>query len=726
MRILLRVLALVLLLSASIYGCSCGSADCTSQKCGEHQLCQEAMGGTPASCQPACESGYAWDGTACVASTLATCLPAPAAGSIALRCTMEHRACTETTPGAATCGACVTDYVDVAGACEPMMSCASLSCAAMNRACSETPNGHCTDCLPGMIEDTPGGACRMVKTCADITCMPGFSCIEMMGADATCRQGDCGPNAAPKANGGGCVACRIDCTNRTGGTGQVYLAHATLADTCICETQPGFFWDDGAPGGGDIRACDADGDGWVRLNAKKALENVADVAMQTNARCTLRRIDTYVLENDQGQSKSVMIDPPIGLYEPERNDDQGLLDDAVRQGTLPTYNGRALKAEELNALTKACAWKQTAQQKADFNENSFEDVDEGHDDPAQVNPNNPLAPFANFSYFIETHRSWYVPPSTRAFGEIHIQEKLRGSVLTDGFALPITYEPAAGGDHWKTCDRKRDATYMPGKPGYDFAKYADASWFGMGHHSQFRCLRLVSQSSGKPNEVTPQEAATDWSISRCTPGATGPAVGPPTPGGNPSDPVMGCTNIPAAQLPDPRTSSTAPVLWGAAKYQPYDDLFTQDYTLASYLRGCVNECGEYPARCPGFNPRVELNTSQCVGTLSNFGALACGCGTNFAGQHCEFSCSGNLTRVTDATGNLFVSTDFDPAPRTGLWMCARPSVTTGDILSAHAATGTSTWSLRGEVPGHVSPVQRLCEDGGPCQVGYALFADPMK
>jgi hypothetical protein len=59
-------------------------------------------------------------------------------------------------------------------------------------------------------------------------------------------------------------------------------------------------------------------------------------------------------------------------------------------------------------------------------------------------------------------------------------------------------------------------------------------------------------------------------------------------------------------------------------------------------------------------------------------------------------------------------------------MCARPSVTTGEILSAHAATGTSTWSMRGEVPGHVSPVQQLCEDNGTCQVGYALFADPMK
>ena len=711
-------MAMVLLVAGSLSGCSCGSATCADISCAEHQLCQEATSTTAAGCQPACERGFAWSGTACTPAASATCLPAPAEGSIALRCTMEHRVCAEATPGAASCTSCLTDFVDVAGACEMKTPCASLGCAAQNRACSESPNGHCTDCLAGLVEDSPGGACRMPKTCADLTCMPGFSCVEGAGADASCRMGGCGPNAAPKANGNGCVSCRIDCSNRTGGTGQLYLDRATLADTCICESAPGYFWDDGAPGGGDLRPCDADGDGWVRVNAKRPLENQADQAVRVNARCTVRTIGAYVLENDRAQVKEVMVDPPLALYEPERNDDQGLLDDAVAQGTLPTYGGRALRAEELSALTKACVWKSSTQQKADFNENSFEDVDEGHDDPAQVNPNNPLARFGDFSYFIETHRSWYEPPGAGLFGRIHIREKLRGSTQNDGFELAIGYAPGDGQDHWKTCDRQTDAEYRPGKPGFDFAKYADPSGFGMSHHSQFRCLRLVSQSSGKPNEVTLTEAAQAWSISRCTPAGTHPPVA----ADDVSDPVLSCASIAAANLPDPRTSTTAPVLWGAAKYQPYDDLFTTDYALSSYLRGCVSECTEYPFRCPGFNPDLSLNTSQCVGQLGDFGRLACGCGSNYAGPGCEFACSGTLTRTPSGVGNLFLSDDFGPAPRAGMWMCARLSVSTGEILSA--VTGTSTWSLRGEVPGHLAPTQSLCQDGGACAQGFALRADP--
>ncbi|MFO0723833.1 MAG: hypothetical protein U1E65_08635 [Myxococcota bacterium] len=720
----LRVIAWAGLLALGAACSGGGPKKCADTLCATHQLCTEAMGSTSASCAPACDQGFSWDGTACVASTISTCLPAPAEGSIALRCAMEHKSCSEPNMGAAVCSACLPGFVDVGGGtCEATTTCAQLNCGQQNRDCSDTPNGHCTTCVMGMVEDTPGGACRAPKTCADVNCMPGFSCVVTAGMDATCRMGGCGPGSAPMANGGGCVMCRIACGNRPGGTGSVYLDRATLADTCICQTQPGYFWDEGAPGGGDIRACDQDGDGWVRVNAKKAYES-ADQALKVNARCSVQIVDTFVLTNDQGESKEVPIDPPIGLYEPERNDDQGLLDDAVAQGRLPTYSGRALRAEELNALTKACVWKTAALQRADFNENNFEDVDEGHDDPAQVDPNNPLSRFANFSYFLETNRGWYEPPTNSLYGKYHVQEKLRGSTLGDGLALELANVAGDGGEYWKTCDRRRDSGYMPGKPGFDFAKYSDGTWRGMGHHAQFRCIRLVSQSSGAPQEYTRAEAAAQWTINRCTPmGTSGPLL-PLVPTGNPSDPVLRCAPVDAANLPDPRTSTTAPVLWAISKYQPYDDLFGT-YALHDYARGCVNACAEYPNRCPGFNPIPELNSAQCVGQVSDFGRLRCGCGISFSGDTCEVACTGNLAQVPGGPGDLFLSTDFAPAPRTGYWMCSRPVGSVSDELVGTAATGTSTFSIRGAVSARATPVNALCQDGGNCQAGFGILPDPL-
>ncbi|HMX93616.1 MAG TPA: ATP-binding cassette domain-containing protein, partial [Elusimicrobiota bacterium] len=122
--------------------------------------------------------------------------------------------------------------------------------------------------LSTALRPTGGGACRARRTCADLTCDPGLTCVDSAPADAECRNtANCPAGEAPRVDGTGCVSCRITCTGRAGGTGQVYTALATQADVCICETMPGFFWDDGAPGGGDIRTCDADRDGWVRETA---------------------------------------------------------------------------------------------------------------------------------------------------------------------------------------------------------------------------------------------------------------------------------------------------------------------------------------------------------------------------------------------------------------------------------------------------------------------------
>ncbi|MCK6548808.1 hypothetical protein L6R52_23390 [Myxococcota bacterium] len=691
-------------------GCSCGEdppakvTTCADLTCLDHQLCQEASGATPATCAPACEAGFAWNGSACEASATATCAPSPAAGSIAMRCELEHRTCDETTAGMATCTTCLDGYVEVGGACEARVTCTELMCSSQNRACEPQPNARCTTCLDGFIED--GVACRAPRTCADTECPSGQTCIEgAAGMDATCVAGSCPEGQVPRASGGGCVRCTVSCEGRAGGTGRVYPDVATLADTCICESQPGWFWDDGAFGGGDLRPCDEDGDGWVRVTARRAIERTADVAIRNNARCSLREIDRVLLENDDGVSREVALQATLELYEPERLDDPELLQDALDQGTLPAFPGRPLRADELNTLTKACVWKSDAQQQADFNQNGLEDVDEGHRDPRLADPTNPLVPLYDFSYFIEINRGWFEPAARAGDpGRYVISEKRRSATEPDeGRKLQLAPAPEDGGDHWRTCERQRDAAFEPAAPGFDFAEHDAPSWSGMGHHSQFRCLRIVTTASGAPHEATPDELTTAWTLNACT--ASG--VSPPVAGAvaeNPRDPVLTCT-VPTT--PDPRTTATAPVMLAVSKYVPYDDAFNT-FGQPTYVRGCVNACAEHPDFCPGWSPDPLTNTAQCVGRTRDFGALYCGCGRGFAGPSCELACPGDLEApASDGVGHLFTA-DLELAPRSGVWMCG--SVTAGGgELTSDPQTSTTTWTLRGEIPAASTiPTDDLC------------------
>ncbi|MFO0726360.1 MAG: hypothetical protein U1E65_21420 [Myxococcota bacterium] len=667
----------------------------------------------------ACGSGEPPAGVNDGGVTGATCLPAPAAGSILSTCEAGNRACVTESSTAAHCGACKPTFTEVGGQCQASMDCATLNCGAQHRDCDPNPNGHCTACSMGFVEEA--GACRAAKTCADLTCDPGKTCVANPNGDAECRAlAVCGQNQAPKADGSGCVTCQINCGARLGGTGMIYSTVTTLGDLCICETQPGFFWDDGAPGGGDIRPCDRDRDGWVRDTARKYIDG-QDVALHENARCTVRTIDKFRLVNDALQSLDVTLPTPKALYEPERNDDQGLLDDEVVQGHLPRY-GRNLKAEELNALTKACVNRRTREEHADFNLNNVEDVDEGHDDPAFMDtPGNPQGSFSNFAYFIEAYRGWYEAPANgELYGAYVIREKSRSTSEPDpGLLLPLVQDPAEGDEYWRLCVRARDPDYMPAKAGFDFAKYTtvtSSTVFGFGHHSQFRCLRVVSQASANPQEVTVTAAQEQWTLNQCEAQATHAPVGN---GLNPSDPELVCQRLMA--IPDPRTSTTPPVVWGIARYLPEDDSFNQ-YSAGhaprgkqpAYTRGCINECARFPFNCPGYDPDPTANRAVCTGLVNGFGRLACGCAKGAGGTQCEIGCAGDLSSGAD--GYLFTPMDYDPVSREGYWLCGHPSTTVEDPTDGN-------YTVRGEVPSAVTPSAPLCEiDTGSGCSGFSISA----
>lgn len=690
----------------------CGSSDpktCADLTCSPRQICQE---GEPPECIAACEIGFAWNGSRCVESVVATCRPLPADGSILLRCEMEQRACLEAQPGQAVCGSCKAGFVEVGGACVARQTCDELACSRQNRQCEANPNAACTTCLQGFVED--GGACREPKTCNDVTCMPGFSCTQTPGFDAECRMGGCAANEVPRASGQGCVRCFLDCAGRPGATGRVFPGAATLADTCVCETQPGWFWDEGAFGGGDVRPCDEDGDGWVRVTAKRALDRTDDRAVRDNARCDVRSITTVRLVSDEGGTRDVALSRPAQLFEAERIDDPELLADAVAQGSFAQPEGRPFRAEELNTLTKACVWKATNEQRADFNQNNVEDPDEAHDDPRLDDPNDPLSPLYDFAYFVELNRGWYEAPATgAAAGTYVIQERARAQAPVDPtLALPLAVAMSDGGEFWRQCSRLRDAAYREGTPGHDFARFTTGGTFtGMGHASQFRCLRVVSQPTGRAHEATPEQIAAEWTVSRCVPGETrGPAAA--VDATNPSEPAFTCT---LSATPEPRTSTTAPVLLAAAKYLPYDDEFNIVAGRPTYVRGCVNECRERPFLCPGYDP-IDAG-AQCVGAPRDFGRLQCGCGRGFAGPGCELACPGDLGSAVDGVGSLFTSPSFEAAPRQGIWMCGASTSGGSAPLVGQVAGSTRTWGLVGDIgtPATVPTTEACAPDGsGGC------------
>mgnify|MGYP007049770365 FL=1 len=726
---------------------ACRYKDCAEIACKGHQVCIAATTTAPARCEASCVEGWVWDAAAltCVAPGCellgcasqhreclgdegarscgggvdghaedasgacvpwATCDATPAQASIGAACAAQFRQCLENFPGQAACVDCVDGYVEVDGTCEEKKTCAEIGCAASDRLCEELPNAHCTGCVAGYIEDPTSKECRAPLKCRDRPpCPTGQICFEATAStDALClAASDCGTDAAPTV-GGACAPCPRDCAQREGGIGP-YLTAATLYDTCVCETEPGYFVDPGSYGG--IRACDADGDGWVKVQAWAVLVG-DDPVLKANARCDVRTIDRIVLHNTKDQQRTVSLNPALWLYESQRNDEQGLLDDAYHATPplLPAYPGRRLKAEELNSLTKVCVSPSENGQVVDFNDNGKDDVDEWQKDPSMADPANPIKGLAEWAYFLELYRGWYEPPAEgEAAGRYHIAEKSRLSGAADGMRLELNYGALPPGkDYWRQCDLKADADLSADKnAGMDFEQYAaEPQWAGMNIASQFKCLKLIATSAQKmlPNQVTKAQAESGtYKINVCS--ASGASYGPATlPAGaaaaNPSDPALTCTVTTTVVDPQASTTKGSPAYLAAINYLDY---LPDNGT--SYARGCVNECAEYPDRCPGFNPVKIFNSSQCIGDPTNFGFLHCGCSLSSLGDSCEYGCPSKDLMLAFS----------EVSPRTGIWLCGRTSLTEAVEQQQPQGSGTS-YKLQGGIPALPTTATASCGAAG--------------
>src|SRR5262249_5203946 len=161
------------------------------------------------------------------------------------------------------------------------------------------------------------------------------------------------------------------CQGVTGSTGNLWPV--TSAGACICETLPGYYFDASAAARRP-RACDADGDGWVENPARDAVYN-ADVALRSNARCSVRKVTAFKLRNERGEERTVTLGElglstaTLDLFEPRALDAQ-IEYDAVSDRT-PAYGSRRFSPKELNPLTKACV-----DPRADYNQDGLFDIEE--------------------------------------------------------------------------------------------------------------------------------------------------------------------------------------------------------------------------------------------------------------------------------------------------------------------------------------------------------------
>jgi hypothetical protein len=438
----------------------------TGGLCGANQACIAENGLDAVCIAETCDPEFKWTGTACKACVTAGCLNEPSCmnvnGGLGSQCVLENRSCVEAA-GDAACGACLRGFVEALD-----------------------------------------GTCREAPLCGDVTCASDEYC-EASGAAPVCAKVPC-PGGQALNSTRKCQSCSLSCSG-DGLTGRLW-PRTTLGDECACETSDGFF----SSGIGFVRACDADGDGWVNeLADDKQIR--ADPALKANARCRIRTVNRVRLFDEYGVSIDVLsctdglkqasqrlaasegggqvggglalytdgtlVDPtqctfsPMRLLETQRNDTPGIHVDAPR----PAYggaDGRGLAGNELNPLTKACV-----SSTGDFNDNLVEDIAEVQGALAVSRP----APDADrqrlesFSYFVELASSW-------AVGDVLvIAERSRCGVsfplrydtaIAVGATNPAdNYSTTTDSPYWRTCSRNRDPSYNASNrvSGFDFAQY---------------------------------------------------------------------------------------------------------------------------------------------------------------------------------------------------------------------------------------------------------------
>ncbi|MFO0595932.1 MAG: hypothetical protein U0228_11520 [Myxococcaceae bacterium] len=577
----------------------------TNGTCIAHQACVESAG-VDATCTPmACEANFKWDSrtNTCVACASANCAAEPVCddgmdGGVQVSCRTQHRDCTQSGQVA-----------------------------------------YCAGCTQGFV-DNGSGTCVATRSCGAAMCTPTEYC-DTTGATPTCQPSPCPVGQAREAVGNTCRTCNLPCT-ADGFAGRIW-PFLTTTNNCLCETLPGWFL---AGGSSTLPTrCDADGDGWVNEDA----DAFTDPALMANARCTIRKVDTVSLVDEVGTALPLrscapegMARPgqactapfPLRLLESPRNDTPGLNYGLTR---VPLYghsggadaggDGRWLEANELNGLTKACV-----NTVGDFNDGPsiVEDLLEVSALPPLALTND-QARLRSFSYFVELHTSYYAPPAGSApYGTLVIAERSRcDPAFPLHYAMNDGFRDDAGTTYWRSCDRFADPTFNPiaAASTYDFAAWdvqadggvlrpprahatltaptnpattllrnfgvcamngqpaADGVWRGMTHHSQFKCVSVVSNPT-QPYERGLGDFAGGLVFNRCAARACSGTTCTETQGTGTQTlrPVVDCV---------PTTPSLGEVGFAAAPYRPYGPAIA-GYTASTYQGGCINEDVESP------------------------------------------------------------------------------------------------------------------------------------
>lgn len=646
-------------------GCQ-ASSSCADIGCAQHQLCTQATASQGSSCLNACEDGYTWG------ARLRSC-DAVDARCVQAGCAAQHRDCSVQGSTVA-CTSCLAGFVDTQGLCTLAPSCASLGCEAQSRSCVTDPTARCAGCKEGFFEDPTTHVCRAVKKCADLACAQ--LCQEALGhTDATCIQ-SCPTSQAINPQTKQCEGCgEMWPCNHDGETGELEPVK-TLTLHCACKTKPGYFFWDAANGG--TTACDADNDGWLKNGARMSVENVAqDPTLASTMKCEVRRVGSVVLES-RGEGNPAHPLKPAGMLEIPMSAVAGVdslvlyeadeLDDGDRLPALglPHYGTRALKAAELNGLTKFCV-----NARADFNQDGKSDAAEWNGEllPGHDSPDDSFR--AKFSFFGELYRSWYEPGANGAPGKLHIREKLRSRAAAPDDRVGPTYASTAG-SYWQMCERRSDAALNAASPTptMDFAGslYQAPGFSGLNHSSQFKCVIATSDANAKLPQVSVGDFGTAYQLNQCTANeSSAPVLGIT----NPLDPEVTCT--PARSAPSAGSVGWASVLFQAG---------------SANVRGCLDECagmGLLPPdqQCPGFINGMPSAGMMCTVDANNFGAHTCGCGELFAGSACDIGC---------VPSNFHKSRGFDLTNRSGLWMCGS---TTESARVSQSADGK--YVLKGKI-----------------------------
>ncbi len=509
---------------------TCATLSMDGGTCRPNQLCTEADGGMDAVCvADTCAAGFKWN-------------------------PLQQRCDTCSTANCASEMTCTADGGT------------SAECSMQNRLCVQSGQyGFCSGCAPGFADN--GTSCVARPRCGTANCGDSEYC-DTSGTAPTCRALPCPTGQAKDGPNGTCTNCGRTCTGE-GFSGRLW-PFRTNQGVCVCETLDGYYFPVGMTS--LASKCDADNDGWVREEADDQTTR-NDPALKSNARCVIRSVDRVRLVDELGTPADVLsctaglqlqLPPerrqdggvipaadagcggailPIRLLETQRNDVAGPLTDL----RTPAYGGdagRALEANEVNSLTKACV-----SDVGDFNNNNVDDAVENQAAKSDRTPTETWEAdrvrLHQFAYFTELYSSYYEPPAVgQQYGALVIRERSR----CNGASFPLRYETAAninpsyvsndaGTSYWRNCDRRRDPAFnlaLPA-PNMDFAQWAcsaqtgtcpwtlpahrawvaptdprnvllrdfgvcelngtppaDGRWRGMMHHSQFKCVKVTS------------------------------------------------------------------------------------------------------------------------------------------------------------------------------------------------------------------------------------------